>query len=122
VRGFADRVVRRPERYAMPKDKSIQDVKAELDSVLASELAARKFSYTRSDGSQWELALKDVADRMPALEMAYNVNDCVELRWGAPDGGDEASTCKRHAPAGQRQKMAADYRAWFHERRRPPRD
>ena len=122
VRGFADRVMRRPERYAMPKDKSIQDVKAELDSVLASELAARKFSYTRSDGSQWELALKDVADRMPALEMAYNVNDCVELRWGAPDGGDEASTCKRHAPAGQRQKMAADYRAWFHERRRPPRD
>jgi len=122
VRGYADRVMRRPERYAMPKDKSIQDVKAELDSVLASELAARKFSYTRSDGSQWELALKDVADRMPALEMAYNVNDCVELRWGAPDGGDEASTCKRHAPAGQRQKMAADYRAWFHERRRPPRD
>ena len=122
VRGYADRVMRRPERYAMPKDKSIQDVKAELDSVLASELAARKFSYTRSDGSQWELALKDVADRMPALEMAYNVNDCVELRWGAPDGGEEASTCKRHAPAGQRQKMAADYRAWFHERRRPPRD
>jgi hypothetical protein len=122
VRGFADRVVRRPERYAMPKDKSVQDVKAELDSVLASELAARKFSYTRSDGSQWELALKDVSDRTPALEMAYNVNDCVELRWGAPDGSDEASTCKRHAPAGQRQKMAADYRAWFHERRRPPRD
>ena len=51
VRGFPDRVARRPERYAMPKEKSVADVKAELESVLASELAARKFSYPRSDGS-----------------------------------------------------------------------
>ena len=63
VRGFPDRVARRPERYAMPKGKSVADVKAELESVLASELAARKFSYTRSDGSAWTLALKDVIDR-----------------------------------------------------------
>ena len=88
--------------------------------MLASELAARKFSYTRSDGSQWTLTLKDVVDRMPALEMAYNVNDCVELRWGAPEGSEEAATCKRRAPAAQRAKMA-EYRAWFNERRRPPR-
>ena len=120
VRGFPDRVARRPERYAMPKDKSVADVKAELDSVLASELAARKFSYPRSDGSAWTLALKDVLDRTAALEMAYNLNDCVELRWGAPDKSDEASTCKRHAPGAQRAKMTK-YRAWFHERRRPPR-
>jgi hypothetical protein len=95
-------------------------VKAELDSVLASELAARKFSYMRSDGSQWTLALKDMVDRMTALEMAYNVNDCVELRWGASDKSDEASTCKRRAASAQRLKMA-EYRAWFHERSRPPR-
>jgi hypothetical protein len=121
VRTFPDRVARRPERYAMPKDKSAADVKAELEKVLASELTARKFSYTRSDGSQWTLALKDMIDRMPALEMAYNVNDCVESRWGAPDKSEEASTCKRRAPGAQRTKMA-DYRAWFHERRRPARD
>src|SRR5262249_33753002 len=121
VRGFPDRVARRPERYAMPKDKSVADVKAQLDSVLASELAARKFYYARTDGSQWTLALKDVVDRMPAREMASNVNDCVEPRGGAPGGSDEASTCKRHAPAGQRSKRAADSRACFHERRRPPR-
>ena len=96
-------------------------MKAELEAMLASELSARKFSYTRSDGSQWTLALKDVIDRMPALEMAYNVNDCVELRWGAPEESEEASTCKRHAPAAQRAKMAGEYRAWFNERRRPPR-
>jgi hypothetical protein len=120
VRGFPDRVARRPERYAMPKGKSVAEVKAELQSVLASELAARKFSYPRSDGSLWNLTLKDVFDRMTVLEMAYNPNDCVELRWGAPAGSAEASTCRRHAPSAQRAKMKK-YRPWFHERRRPPR-
>ena len=120
VRGFPDRVARRPDRYAMPEGKSAADVKAELERTLASELSTRKFTYTRSDGSAWTLALKDVLDREPDLEMAYNPNDCVELRWGAPNESEEASTCKRHAPLAQRAKMA-EYRAWFHERRRPPR-
>ena len=120
VRGFPDRVARRPERYAMPQGKSIAEVTGELQSVLASELSTRKFSYTRSDGSAWTLALKDVLDRAGALEMAYNVNDCVELRWGASEKSNEASTCKRFAPEAQRAKMTK-YRAWFHERRRPPR-
>jgi hypothetical protein len=120
VRGFPDRVARRPERYAMPKDKNTADVKAELQGVLASELAARKFSYPRSNGSAWTLTLKDMFDRAAALEMAYNPNDCVELRWGAPAKSEEASTCKRHAPSAQRVKMAT-YRPWFQERRRPPR-
>ncbi len=120
VRGFPDRVARRPDRYAMPAGKSVAQVKADLEAVLASELAARKFSYTRSDGSPWTLALKEVADRAGALEMAYNPNDCVELRWGAAEKSDEASTCKRHAPSAQRAKMT-EYRPWFHERRRPPR-
>jgi hypothetical protein len=120
VRGFPDRVSRRPERYAMPRGKSVAEVKAELENVLSSELAARKFSYTRSNGSPWTLTLKDVIERAVDLEMAYNVNDCVELRWGAREGSEEASTCKRHAPSKQRAKMI-EYRAWFSERRRPPR-
>ena len=120
VSAFPDHVARRPERYSMPEGKSVADVKAELEGVLAAELAARKFSYTRSDGSAWTLALKDVVDRTTALEMAYNVNDCVELRWGAPEKSDEAATCKRRASSAQRAKMT-DYRTWFHERRRPPR-
>jgi hypothetical protein len=61
-----------------------------------------------------------VFDRAAALEMAYNPSDCVELRWGAPEKSDEASTCRRHAPSAQRAKMAK-YRPWFQERRRPPR-
>ena len=120
VRAFPDRVSRRPERYAMPAGKSAGDVKGALETVLATELAARKFSYTRTDGSEWTLALKDVLDRMADLEMAYNVNDCVELRWGAAANSDEAATCKRRASVSQRGKMAG-YRAWFSERRRPPR-
>src|SRR5439155_971853 len=83
-------VARRPERYAMPKEKSVASVKAELQSVLVSELATRKFSYPRSDGSPWTLALKDVVERVVDLEMAYNPNDCIELRWGAPAKSEEA--------------------------------
>jgi hypothetical protein len=120
VLGFPDRVARRPERYAMPKDKRVAEVKAELQKVLASELVTRKFSYPRSDGSMWTLTLREVVDRATDLEMAYNPNDCVELRWGATDKSDEASTCKRHASSAQRARMT-QYRTWFHERRRPPR-
>lgn len=120
VRHFPDRVARRPERYAMPKNKNVEQVKAELQAVLAQELSSRKFSYPRTDGSPWTLSLKDVVDRVTDLEMAYNVNDCVELRWGAKDGSEEFATCKRRAPQGQRAKMT-DYRPWFSERRRPPR-
>jgi hypothetical protein len=52
--------------------------------------------------------------------MAYNLNDCVELRWGAAGKSEEAATCKRRASASQHTKMS-QYRQWFHERRRPPR-
>jgi hypothetical protein len=119
VRGFPDRVVRRAARYAMPNGRSVDDVKNELRGVLASELASRKISYTRSDGSQWTLSLKDVIDRGTDFEMAYNPNDCVELRWGASDNSEEASTCKRHAPQAQRAKMSSEYRTWFRERHWP---
>jgi hypothetical protein len=105
----------------MPSGKSVAEVKEELESVLGSELAARKFTYTRSDGSTWTLSLKDVVDRAAALEMAYNLNDCVELRWGAAEGSEEASTCQRHASQAQQTKMA-EYRTWFHERHWPTHD
>ena len=120
VSGFPDRVERRPERYKMPATKSPADVKTELGTTLATELSTRKFTYTRSDGSEWTLTLKEVLDRATDLEMAYNPNDCVELRWGAGEGSEEAATCKRHAPEAQRAKMAK-YRPWFSERRRPAR-
>jgi hypothetical protein len=118
VRGFPDHVARRADRFAIPPGRSAADMKSQLQGVLASELSSRKITYTRSDGSSWTLSLKDVVDRAANFEMAYNPNDCVELRWGAPDNSDEAATCKRHAPQAQRAKMQ-DYRTWFRERHWP---
>ena len=118
VRTFPDRFARRSDRYAIPPGKSVADMKSELQGVLNSELASRKVTYTRSDGSQWTLSVKDVVDRATDFEMAYNPNDCAELRWAAPDNSDEASTCKRHAPQAQRAKMSG-YRGWFRERHWP---
>jgi hypothetical protein len=120
VRALPARVARRPERYAMPTAKTPDRVHRELEERLARELRQRKFKYTRSDGSDWELSLQEVVDRQAALEMAYDPNDCVEQRWGAVVPSDEASTCKAHAPVAQLTKMQ-EYRPWFHERRRPPR-
>ncbi len=120
VRGFPDRVARRPERFAMPKGKPAAEVKADLDRLLREELDRRRFSYERSDGSTFSLSLADLLARAADLEMAYDPNDCVEARWGAPPGSPEASTCARRAPGDQRARMRR-YRPWFHERRRPPR-
>ncbi len=120
ARAFPARVARRPERFAMPPSKSIDQVFRELQDRLSRELHERQLRYTRSDGSDWKLALSDVVDREGSLEMAYNPNDCVEQRWGAAPTSDESSTCRQHAPTEQVAKMQS-YRAWFHERRRPPR-
>jgi hypothetical protein len=120
VRGFPARVARRPERFAMPAAHSVKEVEVALQTILDRELRSRIVQYTRSDGSPFSLSLAEVLARTEALEMAYNPNDCVEARWGAPSGSDELATCRAHAPADQRSRMET-YRAWFRERRRPAR-
>jgi hypothetical protein len=62
--------------------------------------------------------MKDVIARAQDFEMAYNPNDCVELRWAARDNSEEAATCRRHAAQAQRAKMIK-YRSWFRERHWP---
>jgi len=120
VRGFPARVARRPERYAMPPGAAPAEVQAELERILERELRARSVSYTRTDGSAFTLSLAEALTRGPSLEMAYNPNDCVESRWGAPPGSEELTPCRAHAPPDQRARMET-YRPWFHERRRPAR-
>jgi hypothetical protein len=120
VRQFPARVARRPSRYEMPKGKSPAEVQASLERTLARELGSRTVTYTKTGGAPQALTLAEVATRSAALEMAYDLNDCAELRWGAAEGSDEAKTCSSRAPLEQRERMAT-YRAWFHERRRPPR-
>ena len=120
VKNFPARVARRPDHYSMPPGKGPKDVEVELGKTLERELSARSVTYTRTDGSPFTLSLAEVLSRSSTFEMTYNPNDCVELRWGATPGSEEASTCRAHAPAEQKARMAT-YRAWFHERRRPPR-
>ncbi|MCB9530291.1 MAG: C40 family peptidase [Myxococcales bacterium] len=121
VRLFPDRVAAAGAQYGLPAagpelDATVADLRATLDA----ELASRGFEYTRTDGSAWRLTLAEVVERALALEVAYNPNDCPEHRWGAPEGSDERSTCRRHAPQSQVAKMER-YRAWFAARARPPR-
>ncbi len=118
--GFPARFARRPTRYRAPQGKTVDEEREALAKVLSRELATRTVTYTRSDGSPFVLRLADVVARQKALEIAYNPNDCVEHRWGAPDGSDEAKTCRRHAPSDQRRKMEK-VRAWFADRKRPAR-
>ncbi len=121
VRGFPARVARRPERYRMPPGRSPADVAADLQALLDRELRSRTVTYTRTDGSPFTLSLAEVIARDDALEVAYDPNDCAELRWGAPPGSAEAGkTCHAQAPAEQRERMAT-YRTYFHERKRPAR-
>jgi hypothetical protein len=120
VKNFPARVARRPERYRMPAGKTPAEVGAMLDHTLARELAARTVTYTKTGGAPQSLTLADVLTRTAALEVAYDLNDCAEVRWGAPESSDELKSCANHAPPDQRERMET-YRAWFHERRRPAR-
>ena len=118
VKGFPDMVLRRPTRFLIERGRSASSIRAELEGMLENELERRTFQYTRSDGSPWTMRLSDLIKRSEDLEMAYNPNDCVETRWGAPPESIEALTCRRHAPESQVRQMR-EVRDWFHTRTRP---
>lgn len=113
----SENVVRHPELFAT-NGRSPAEVKAEIAQYHARRIKERSIRYRRSDGSTWRLTVAEILARQPALEMAYNPNDCVEIRWGAKPGTEEYSTCRRHAPTDQYAKMLR-YRIWFREARRP---
>ena len=114
---FPDRVQRNPERYGVRADEVDARV-AELRATLDRELTNRTFEYMRSDGTAQSMTLKEVVERRREFEMAYNPNDCVEIRWAATEA--ELATCRRRAPREQKQRMER-YRNWFSSRNRPAR-
>jgi hypothetical protein len=117
VRAFPAQVRAQPARFGVaPGAPEL----AQVDKSLEQQLSDRKFHYTRSDGSKFELSLADVVARVAVLEVAYNPNDCPEYRWGAKEGSTEYAPCKRSAPKEQRETMEK-YRSWFHDRARPAR-
>jgi len=116
---FPAKVLRSPEDYKMPKLKSAEAVKSKLDEILKSKLDELSITYIRSNGSEQKLTLAEILKRRDAFEIAYNPNDGPEIRWGAPAGSAERSTCKRQVPPAQK-KVINETRSWFHKRLHPP--
>jgi len=119
VLGLPERVVSTPGNFDIPGDLSPEQIKAKLQTVLDEKGAELSITYIRTDGTEKLLTVSEILNRREAFEMAYNPNDGVEIRWGAPDGSDERATCRRRAPAGQYEKMRSA-RPWFQKRLHPP--
>ncbi len=118
VTEFPDQVARAPKNYKLPKGKSLEEVKKELEEFHRKLAKEMTITYIRSNGKEQTLSLEEIFKRSGAFEMSYNPNDCIEIRWGAPEGSEELSSCSRRAPASQQEKMKS-MRQWFHERRYP---
>jgi hypothetical protein len=111
---FPEAVASNPARYMLPPDQSSQDIRSRLETAREQMLKARSFTYRRSDGSEQALTLYEVFQRRTAFEIGYNPNDCPEIRWGAPAGSDEISTCVLRVSPQQRALMEI-YRSEFQE-------
>ena len=118
---FPGRVIARPAGFAIPAGQTPESVADRLRRRAAEYLAGHAVTYIRSNGREQRLTLAAMLERQAGLEMAYNPNDCIEIRWAAPEGGEEMSSCRRHAPEEQLERMRR-YRPWFHDRARPPRE
>jgi hypothetical protein len=116
--GFPDKVANNPRAFGIPEKKTPEQVKNELLALQKEWAAEFTITYVRSDGKPQVLTLDDIFKRTAAFEMGYNPNDGAEVRWGAPEGSAELSTCRRHAPAYQVERMKA-MRVWFVKRLHP---
>ncbi|HOW25032.1 MAG TPA: hypothetical protein PK711_05115 [Bacteroidales bacterium] len=119
VLDFPGRVAGAPGDFKVSGSTSPEEIRNSLQSLLEKKVSALTITYTRSDGSPQELSLAGILNRKEAFEMAYNPNDCVEVRWGAPVNSAERSTCRRQAPPYQ-QKTMQSVRKWFAQRLHPP--
>jgi hypothetical protein len=119
VLDFPDRVAEHPEDYNISKLSSPEEIREKLNSLLREKISGLSINYKRSDGSVQELTMEEILRRKDAFEMAYNPNDGIEVRWGAPENSSERATCKRLAPAYQ-QKTMISVRTWFNKRLHPP--
>ncbi len=119
VLDFPDRIIRTPEDFKMPGLSSPEKVKRNLEELLTRKVAELSITYTRTNGAAQLLTIGEILKRKEAFEMAYNPNDGIEIRWGAPENSEERSTCHRHVPQGQLEKMRS-VRRWFNKRLHPP--
>ncbi|MBK8881794.1 MAG: hypothetical protein IPN67_05245 [Bacteroidales bacterium] len=119
VLNFPDMVMRSPKDYNISGMGSPEQARKKLQDILDRKVSELSISYNRSDGSEQKLTIGEILRRKDAFEMAYNPNDGIEIRWGAPENSDERSTCHRHSPAKQLETMRS-VRHWFNKRLHPP--
>jgi len=119
VQNFPERVANFPGDFNVSGKGPKEELRKKLAEMLDQKVSALTITYTRSDGSEQQLTIKELLERKEAFEMGYNPNDGVEIRWGAPENSTERETCKRKAPASQRATMEKA-RTWFVQRLHPP--
>jgi hypothetical protein len=118
ILGFPDKVAKNPRAFGIPEKRTPETVRDEMLALEKKWAAELTITYVRSDGTPQTLTLGDIFERKEALEMGYNPNDCVETRWGAPEGSAERAACRRRAPDYQVERMKA-MRVWLHKRLHP---
>ncbi len=114
VASFPQAVESNPARYERPPGETPAALRSRLEALGAGWSDELGVTYIRSDGTPFRLSLREVNARRSLFEIAYNPNDCPEVRWGAPAGSEEQRSCTQRAPADQRRTMAG-YRSWFQE-------
>jgi hypothetical protein len=119
VLDFPDLVARSQEDFRSSAIASPVQIKKKLQTILEQKGSELSITYTRTNGSLQKLTLWEILNRKDEFEMAYNPNDGIEIRWGAPEKSDERATCIRRAPSGQLLTMRS-VRGWFHKRLHPP--
>ncbi|MCJ7680394.1 MAG: hypothetical protein MUP70_06705 [Candidatus Aminicenantes bacterium] len=116
---FPDRIKRHPESFSLPDGLSAWQPQEQL---LRKHLEwAEEFFivYTDSGGKEQRLTIRETLGRMEELEMAYNPNDCIEIRWGEKEKNLSLSAAGvRRAPREQRLRME-NMRRWFRNRTFP---
>ena len=119
VLDFPNKIVRSPEDFKISMLKSPEHTKKDMEALLEKKLTELSITYTRTNGTEQRLTIAEILKRREAFEMAYNPNDGIEIRWGAPEKSEERSTCHRHVSANQLGKMQS-VRVWFQKRVHPP--
>ncbi len=119
VLDYPERVFGSPEDFSISGMGSPEQVREKLQSVLDKKTSELSINYTRSDGSLQKLTVSEILKRRDSFEMAYNPNDGIEIRWGAPENSPERATCRRQAPSYQLATMRS-VRKWFTQRLHPP--
>src|SRR4029450_4262942 len=110
LQGLPERIVKRPELFLLESRKPAE-VRKEIEALAEKRTRERSIEYKRTDGTSQRLTVAELMTPQSGFEIAYNPNDCVEVRWGAKAGDKETETCKRQAPPDQRARME-EYRSW----------